>query len=129
MQWAVGDWVVYDRKFGQIKELRENGSASFSDGWFETSGQLCDNFRPLTLRNKRIAEWFDTIYKRLYEIDGHRGFNFPDISHHFSDLARKAIDAGDEDAQPFIDAANEFVTEARQYAVTIEGVALFRRAA
>lgn len=129
MDWKVGDWVIFDLKVGQIKELRGHGCASFSDGWFETSGHLCDRFRPLTLNNKRAVEYFDTIYGRLREIDGQAGFNYPDISRHFSDLALRAIDANVDDAKQFFDAANEFVSDARHYARVIQGLRLFRRAA
>ena len=54
MNWKVGDWAVFDLGIVQIKEIRENGSASVSDGLIETSGMLLDRLRPLTLRNKRI---------------------------------------------------------------------------
>lgn len=36
----AGDWVVPDFQVGQIKEMCEGGNASFSDGYFETSGRL-----------------------------------------------------------------------------------------
>lgn len=130
MDWKIGDWVVFDLKVGQIKDLRDGDNASFSDGWFETSGRLRDRFRPLTLKNKRIVEHMETVYNRLHEIDGEAGFNYPGISSHFSELALKAIDsATDDEARQFFDAANEFVSHARNYARTIQGVPLFRRAA
>lgn len=129
MKWKAGDWVVFDLKVGQIKELRGDDIASFSDGWFETSGRLLDRFRTLTLSNKRTVEYFDTLYKRLHEIDGNSGFNYPAISQHFADLALKAIDSTNDDAKQFFDAANNFVNDARNYTKTIQGVPLFRRAA
>lgn len=125
MTWNAGDWVVFDRAVGQIKEMREDGSASFSDGWFETSGRLVDRFRPLTLKNKRIVEWFDAVYDRLREIDGEAGFNYPDISRHFSSMALSAIDT-DGEGKEFYDKANEFVAAARDYKPLIQGVQLFR---
>jgi len=125
MEWKAGDWVVFDLKVGQIKEIRDEGGASFSDGHFETSGMLLDRFRPLTLRNKAIVETFDTYYDRLREIDGNGGFNFPDIHGHFASLAIEAIDAPDNKAM--FDKANEFVREARDYRPTIQGVRLFRQ--
>ena len=124
MDWKVGNWVVYDRSIGQIKELREDGMASFSDGSFETSGRLTDRFRPLTLRNKRIAETFEIYYGRLGEVDGEAGFNYPDISRYFSQLALDAIDR--EDNADLFTKAQEFVREARDHASVIQGVRLFR---
>lgn len=129
MDWKVGDWVTYKMEVGQIKRM-EDGVATFSDGWCETSGRIADGFRPRTLLNKRTVEYFDVIYKRLDQIDGHAGFNFPDICRHFSALALKAIDAGGGDeAKQYFEAANEFVNEARNYSRVIQGVSLFRRAA
>lgn len=126
MDWKVGDWVVFDLSVGQIKELRGEGNATFSDGHYETSGRLAPRFRPLTLLNKRIVESFDIYYNRLYEIDGHGGFNFPDISSYFSDLALRAIDAGD--GKEFHELAQKFVAEAKDHKSSIQGIRLFRPA-
>lgn len=123
MEWKTGDWVVFDLDIGQIKEMRENGISSFSDGHCETSGQLTDRYRPLTLRNKRITEFFDIYYNRLREIDGESGFNYPDIHRYFASLCRQAIDT--EGSEPF-DKAQEFIREARIYKSMIHGVPLFR---
>jgi len=123
--WKVGDWVVFDLSIGQIKELSD-GFASFSEGFFETSGMLADRFRPLTLRNKRIVETFDTYYSRLREIDGEGGFNYPDISRYFAQLTLSAIDADDDSAKIFYDKGAAFAFEARSYPSVIDGVRLFR---
>lgn len=125
MEWKTGDWVVFEMKIGQIKELRGEGHASFSDGFCETSGKLEDRFRPLTLRNKRIAETFDIYYRRLRGIDGEVGFNYPDISSYFSELALRAID--DENSEESYELANQFVRYARDYKPVIQGIPLFRR--
>ncbi len=125
--WKVGDWVVFDLAVGQIKEIRETGGMSFSDGHIETSGQLADRMRPLTLRNKRIVESFDIFYNRLRQINGEAGFNYPDISQHFASLALKAIDADRPDE--FFELAQAFIREAKDYKSTIQGVGLFRRKA
>ena len=125
-EWKAGDWVVFELDVGQIKELRDDGCASFSDGFCETSGRLVDRFRPLTLKNKRITETFNIYYKRLGEIDGQAGFNYPDINRYFSQLALHAIDATD-DGKEFYDKGNEFVSAARDYTPVIDGVNLFRR--
>lgn len=125
MAWKVGDWVIHDLSIGQIKKLHDDGCPSFSDGTFETSGRnIADRFRPLTLRNKSIVETFDALYKRLNEIDGNAGFNFPDIFSYFAHMAREAIDG--QDNKTMYDKAQEFVRDARDYKPTIQGVRLFR---
>lgn len=126
MDWKVGDWVTFDMDVCQIKEIREGGHASASDGHVETSGQIMDRFRPLTLRTKRIVETFDIYYKRLRQIDGEAGFNYPDISRYFSHLALMAIDDETEGAKQFYEMAQQFVSDARDYKPVIQGVALFR---
>lgn len=127
MDWKAGDWVVFDMSVGQIKEIRKGKAASFSDGWFETFGMLADRFRPLTLKNKQIVEWFETVYDRLHEIDGEAEFNYPRISQYFSELALKAIDApDDEKAKQFYDKASDFVREARDHKSIIQDIPLFR---
>lgn len=124
----VGDWVVFDLKIGQIKEIRENGNATLSDGSFEHSGSILDRCRPLTLRNKAITESFACSYNSLKKIDGSSGFNYPRIIDHFAQLAVDAIDSTDEQHK-FYGLANEFVIDARNYKPEIQGVRLFRRAA
>lgn len=128
--WKVGDWVISDMKIGQITECADSGSTTFNDGWFQVGGGLGlrNRFRPLTLRNKTIAESFELTYKRLDEIDGHAGFNYPDISSHFTDLSIRAMDAVDDDgSKEFYDAASRFVMGAKEYKPEIDGIRLFRR--
>lgn len=127
LTWKVGDWAVFDRDIVQIKEIREGGGTSVSEGSFETSGMLLDRLRPLTLRNKRTAEWFDYYYRDLNKINGHAGFNFPDISRYFSNQALRAMDGAEDDKAPF-DEVMEFVRQARDYVPVIQGVQLFRAA-
>lgn len=124
MDWKAGDWCVFEMKVGQIKRVEDDGSAEFSDGSFATSGRLRDRFRPLTLRNKSIAENFHIYYDRLRDINGEAGFNYPDIFTHFSNLMLKAIDG--EDNQQMYDEAQAFIRDARDYKTPIQGVALFR---
>lgn len=126
--WKVGDWAVFERDIIQIKDIREGGGCSVSEGSFETSGMLLDRLRPLTLRNKRITEWFDYYYRELSKINGERGFNYPDISRHFNNLVLQAIDGADDDKMPF-DQVHEFIRSARDYVPVIQGVPLFRAAA
>ncbi len=125
LNWKVGDWAVFGRDIVQIKEIRESGGCSVSEGMFETSGMLLDRLRPLTLRNKRTIEYFDHYYKKLGEIRGERGFNYPDISRHFSQLALDAMDGPEDNKAPF-DAAADFFQQARDYTPVIQGVHLFR---
>lgn len=123
MTWKVGDWVIFDLSIGQIKRMGD--FEEFSDGSFATSGRLADRFRPLTLRGKSIIEYFDHYYRALNNIEGHAGFNFPDIFQHFSQLARDAID--DEAAQKdYLEKAKDFFGEARDYKPIIQGISLFR---
>lgn len=123
MTWAVGDWVVFDLGIGQIKQL-DDDYAVFSDGFFETSGRLVARFRPLTLGGKRVVETFKAYYDRLREIDGEAGFNYPDISSYFSQLALDAID--NDDSQVPFEKAQEFLRDAKGYQREIQGVSLFR---
>lgn len=121
----VGDWVVFDLRVGQITKIHDNEFPEFSDGSIRTSGRIADRCRPLTLRNKRIVESFDYYYRDLRKIDGEAGFNYPDISTYFAQLALDAIDG--EDNEKMYDQAQAFVREARDYKRTIDGVRLFRR--
>jgi len=124
-EWKAGDWVIYNLSVGQIKEIRNDGMASFSDGSFETSGMLQEWFRPLTLRNKAIIENFEIYLNRLRDIDGEQGFNHPDIKAHFVGLALRAIDDVRE-ANGCYSEAESFVADARNYKPLIQGVKLFR---
>jgi hypothetical protein len=123
--WMAGEWAVFEREIVQIKEIREGGSCEVSDGSCSTSGMLLDRLRPLTLRNKRTIEYFAYYYRELNKIRGERGFNFPDISRHFSGLALRAMDGAEDDKDPF-DEAREFVRQAHEYIPEIQGVQLFR---
>lgn len=125
--WKVGDWAVFDRDIVQIKDIREGGYCSVSEGSFETSGMLLDRLRPLTLRNKRTIEWFDYHYRELSRIPGERGFNFPDISRYFSSQALRVMDGPADDKTPF-DEVHDFIKQAREYVPVIQGVPLFRAA-
>jgi len=123
--WKVGDWIIFDLGIYQIKEIRDASSASVSDGSFETSGNLADRFRPLTLRNKAIVESFDWHYMELRKIRGERGFNYPDINRYFCDLAREAID-DEANTGAAAEKVRGFVRAAREYQPVIDGVHLFR---
>lgn len=123
--WKVGDWAVFDRDIVQIKEIREGGSCSVSDGTCEISGMLLDRLRSLTLRNKTTAEYFDFYYRELSKLRGERGFNYPDISRYFSSLALAAMD-GDKDDKATFELAQDFVRQARDYTPVIQGISLFR---
>lgn len=123
--WKVGDWAVFDRDIVQIKEIRDCGGCSVSDGSIETSGRLLGRLRPLTLRNKRAVEWFDWHYRELSKIRGERGFNYPDISRLFSQLALDAMDGAESDKTPY-EIAQDFIKQARDYIPVIHGLNLFR---
>lgn len=122
-----GDWVVFDLRVGQIKKIHDGKYQEFSDGHIGTSGRIADRCRPLTLRNKAITETVEYYYKSLKEIDGETGFNYPDISNYFSQIALDAIDG--EDHKEMFSRAQAFVRAARDYERIIDGVRLFRRSA
>lgn len=125
LAWKVGDWAVFDRDIVQIKEIREGGGCSVSEGQFETSGMLLDRLRPLTLRNKRTVEWFDWHYNELRKLRGEAGFNYPDISRYFSNQALRAMDGSEDDKTPF-EEVQDFLRQAKDYTPEIHGVRLFR---
>lgn len=128
MDWKQGDWMIFDLRICQIKKIGEYDEVS--DGSIGTSGRLRDRYRPLTLRNKCIIEYFDYYYRDLSKIDGERGFNWPDISRHFNELALEAIDSlDDEGVKAAYNKATEFVAGAREHKTVIQGVRLFRKAA
>ena len=128
MEFKVGDWVTFDMDVVQIKSI-DDPCATVSNGHVETSGQILDQLRPLTLRTKRIVETFDIYYRRLRDINGEAGFNYPDICRYFSHLALMAIDDETEESRKFYELAQEFGREARDYKPIIQGVALFRPSA
>ena len=125
-KWEVGDWAVFDREIVQVTEIRPSGGATVSNGTTNTSGSssLLEQLRPLTLRNKYIAETFAWYYKELYGVKGHGGFNFPDISTWFNELVLQVIDNPDR-ARPYHE-VQEFVRLARDYTPVIQGINLFR---
>ena len=124
--WKVGDWAILDMEIVQIKELEKY--TEVTTGIISTSGNLLGRLRPLNLRNKVTAESFDYLYRQLKTIRGERGFNYPDIHRYFADLCRRAMD-GKEDDTTAMDAANDFVRQARDYKPVIDGIHLFYRAA
>lgn len=123
-KWKEGDWVVFDLRVGQVKGIRD-GYEEFTDGVIGTSGGIADRFRPLTIRNKCTAETFDYYYKELGKLSGEAGFNYPDISRHFNQLALDAMDGDVKDRAPY-EKAQEFVRDAGDYKPVIQGVSLFR---
>jgi hypothetical protein len=124
--WKVGDSAVLDLSIVKIEEIRGD-SCSATDGFISMSGRFMDRLRPVTPRNKRTVEWFEGCYKELELINGEGGFNYPDISRHFSDLSLEAIDGPEDNKAPF-DRATDFIRQARLYTPVIQGVPLFRPA-
>lgn len=127
--WKVGDWVVLDMRIGQIERIEDDGYAEFTDGIFASSGNgLAERFRPLTLRNKVIAQTYDNYYGKLRLIDGEAGFNYPAINDYFCDLMLETIDAGEDEKvmRSCYDKMEEFIRRAWRYESVIDGVSLFR---
>ena len=125
-KWEAGDWAVFDREIVQVTYISPSGGFTVSNGTTDCSGSssLLEGLRPLTLRNKSIAETFAWYYKELYGIKGHGGFNFPDISTWFNELCMAAID-NPADTIPYQE-VREFVRLARGYTPVIQGINLFR---
>lgn len=126
LNWKAGDWAVFDLDIVQIKKV--DPYVEVSTGTISTSGKLLDRLRPLTLRNKATIETFDYYYNELRKMRGERGFNYPDISRLFCDLALQAMDGAEDDKEPY-DQVQAFVRDARDYKPVIHGVHLFRDAA
>jgi hypothetical protein len=125
MTWKVGDWVICELEIGQVSEV--GAWHSFKNGATELSGDIEPRFRPLTLRNKCIVEYFAKRYASLQEIDGSQGFNFPDIHSHISWLCLQAIDETDvKRHNALCDRVDDFVRDAKKYKPVIQSVALFR---
>lgn len=124
--WKAGDWAVFDLDIVQIKQV--DPYVEVSTGTINTSGNLLDRLRPLTLRNKATIETFDYYYNEIRKMPGERGFNYPDISRLFCDLALQAMDGKPGATRPYDD-AQAFVRDARDYKPVIQGVNLFRDAA
>lgn len=125
MKIQEGDWCIYDLKIVQI--MKGEPYTEYSDGFIRGGGATVGNFRPLTLRNKVIIESINHLYDRLRNIDGESGFNYPDISSYFSNLALDAIDGGEAGERKAYDKAQAFVMAAKEYTPIIDGVRLFRR--
>lgn len=126
LNWKAGDWAVLDLDIVQIRQVEPY--VEVSNGTISTSGNLLDRLRPLTLRNKATIETFDFYYNELSKMRGERGFNYPDISRLFCDLALQAMDGDKDDTEPY-DKVQEFVRDARDYKPIIQGIHLFRNAA
>jgi hypothetical protein len=126
LTWRVGDWAVFDLDIVQIKNI--DPYVEVSTGTISTSGGLLDRLRPLTLRNKATIEAFDYYYNELRKMRGERGFNYPDISRLFCDLALQAMDGAENNTKPY-ERVQAFVRDARDYKPVIQGVHLFRDAA
>ena len=125
-KFKVGDWVIHEMEIGQVTEIRTNGCATFSDGYSSSYGKIAADFRPLTLRNKTIAEAFHSYYKELYQIDGSNGFNFPVIKWYFNQLAISTMDGSEGNERKCYEQAAAFVKQAKAHRKTIQGISLFR---
>ena len=124
-KWKKGDWAIYDRRIVQITSVKDKQVCEVSDGVLNTcSTGLEARLRPLTLTNKGVVESIEWWYRDLRKIRGEGGFNYPDISRYFSDLALRAIDTQPDNNA--MNKASNFVRAARDYTPVIDGVLLFR---
>lgn len=82
------DWVFYNFRLVQIKEIEEGKITQISDGFFSTHGlDLGKNVVPLTVRNKCISDEIKAVYyDDLYRMKGTRHLNWPEIHSKLVDL-------------------------------------------
>lgn len=80
MKYKEGDWVYYDFKLCQIKEIEDGIYYRVTDGFFQTSGSaLSDSFFPLDLRIKSISDEFK-YHSDLFHKLSFNALNHPDIN-------------------------------------------------
>lgn len=78
-RFAVGQWMFFEFKLGQVKGMEDGRVTEFTDGSFNTSGNdLTDRCVPLTMATKRISDTYDYYSSRLHK-EGSNGLNYPDI--------------------------------------------------
>lgn len=89
-EYKVGDWVFYEFRLVQIKEIEEGKVTQISDGFFSTFGlDLGHNIVPLTLKNKCVSDRTRVVYENLYESAGSskwKYLNWPEIHPKFVSL-------------------------------------------
>lgn len=119
-----GDWCIYGLDIVQIVETEPY--IEYSTGIIRGGNATRAHIRPLTLQSKVIVEGMEHYYEMLRDMDGNAGFNFPDISSYFAELALEAIDGDTEAAQSAWKKAQDFISAAKDYEKVIAGVRLFR---
>src|ERR1035437_10935672 len=129
--YKVGDWVIHRLDIGQVIKLNADGTVrEFSDGAFSSSSNDL-NVRPLTLRNKRMAEVFKYYEKEIRSLPVEKALNWPDIHGHLVGLAYQAMDTTQRDGETnaAVLRGQEFVQKVRDQLRNVDevdGIRLFR---
>ena len=72
-----GDWVFCEFKLQRIKELREGGASTVSDGFVEMGGHDIDCY-PLNMKIKVISDNVSAWSRELHALRNN-SLNYPDI--------------------------------------------------
>lgn len=127
----VGDWAIHRMGIGQIVRVDEKGNVrEFTDGSFSTSSSRL-NVRPLTLRNKRMAETFKYYEDEIRKMPGENALNWPDISAYLAGLCLEAMDTSQPEGelndavkrgQDFVNAVRDQLRQVDE----VDGIRLFK---
>lgn len=75
----VGDWVFFEFKLGQVKEVEGGRVCAVSDGYGTTGSHSLDDLCfPLSMEVKRISGEYEHWSSKLHR-EGSAGLNYPDI--------------------------------------------------
>lgn len=76
MTLTKGLWLFKDYELAMVKQTKP--FLSITTGFFEMSGSMEDQCKPLTIENKRISDQYHDCSTRIHRL-GHNGLNYPDI--------------------------------------------------
>lgn len=83
----VGDFGFFEYQLSQIEEMDEGKIKSISSGSIETHGNdLSYAWFPLSLKNKKISDYFEYYSDKFHESKFHTILNYPDIHRHIVEL-------------------------------------------
>jgi len=107
----VGDFVFFEYKLAQIKEMKGAKVQEVSDGAFSCGSlDLSDRCVPLTLRNKNISDEYEHQSNRIHR-EGVSSLNYPDIHRWLVDEWRKCIDVPDSEVRSYYDRLKKFTED------------------
>ena len=82
MKLTAGDWVFFEHELMLVEEAKDEGAGSctLSSGTFSVGcHNAAERCRPLTKRQKQIADGYHAVRMELHRADGSRHINFPDV--------------------------------------------------